>query len=158
MKQQNPTKYELKAVKHIHLCVEKQRHMGTSDANSISMFRKIPIVSISRKLLQSCSIYYSFTTVTRAVLDNRLKLELLGSEAWPGFCGVLCNEDISSALVNLSLHVPRLATALFNPHPNTVLESLPGLSLSSYYPPGYPNSRSPRSRLKGHGSISMIPN
>lgn len=96
--------------------------------------------------------------VTRDVLDNRRKLELLGSETWPGFCGVLRNEDISSALVNLSLHVPRLAAALFNPHPNTALESLPALSLLSYLPPGYPNSRSPRSRIKGHGSISMIPN
>lgn len=53
---------------------------------------------------------------------------------------------------------PRFAAALFNPHPNTVLESLPTLSLLSYLRPGYPNSPSPWSQFKRHGSISIIPN
>lgn len=112
MKQQNPTKYELKAVKHIHLCVESSVTWALVMLIPLACSEKSLLCQYQESYYKAVAFITALLHVTRDVLDNRLKLELLGSETWPGFCGVLCNEDISSALVNLSLHVPRRSLIL----------------------------------------------
>lgn len=152
MKQQHSTKYGLKAVKCVVFLHSKQNQLGTSDANTLANITRNPYC-VNMKLKESNYVNYS---IYKAFTTGYMRMDWsFGSSALKlGLDSVAFSvmRTLAQLLSICYRTCPRFAAAFFNPHPNTVLESLPAPSLLSYLQPGDPNSpitnREPCKQLK----------